>query len=626
MNFRGPKLDGEKQIHTKLCASLLPIRPSTHLLPFIYFCFPGFSFFSLTNMGPPTRKVIVRDTTGLPRTWVALQEDSQSKRWVELEPTYEFQKIESRTLAYATYQDKHDLEGPSYAVGDLLFAAPNLSPSTQELSHEEIPGFDICLTCEEVDMRSLLGRRSGMKYLLGPAESIISCKSCALCRIITASLEIDTGKSGQEFLSLASNCFVVLTSVPSAFPLQAGKERYHHIVAHLLHTTSAVSVGQASLRISASDCSKIGKTTLFGGRVVDPSNPDFNLASAWLADCDEHHDCLQSADQRSTIEQLLVIDVENACLVELPTSSKYLALSYVWPRFDVPKLMKNNFEDFRRSGHFLDMHHQLPRVVRDAIEVVRELGEVYLWIDALCIVQDDKDKKDQLIKQMDRVYGDSYLTIVVASSTSPEEDYAIPGLGSPRRNRQETQQWDGVGLMTAFPDYNSAIERSRWATRGWTFQEGVLSRRCLVFAEDQMYFRCTRDSRCEDVVTETGTDHYEVHPAKPKFRESKIDYLISSEFLKSMSGEDTFSEYARLVRDYTKRSLTFEFDVLPAFTGIMNTLLPHFHEQAFVAGLLCFSFDRALLWYHTSPARRRQIFACDHGTHDHHCYPSWSWA
>lgn len=117
-----------------------------------------------------------------------------------------------------------------------------------------------------------------------------------------------------------------------------------------------------------------------------------------------------------------------------------------------------------------------------------------------------------------------------------------------------------------------------------------------------------------------------MHPAKPKFRESKIDYLINSEFLKSISGEDTFSEYARLVRDYTKRSLTFEFDVLPAFTGIMNMLLPNSHEQAFVVGLPCFSFDRALLWYHTSPARRRQIFACDYGTHNHHCYPSWSWA
>lgn len=178
----------------------------------------GFSFFYLANMGPPTRKVIVRDTTDLPQTWVALQEDSQSKRWVELEPAYEFQKIESRTITYVTYQDKYDLEGPSCAAGDLLFAAPNLSPSTQEVSHEEIPGLDICLTFEEVDIRSLLGRRSGMKYLLGTAENIISCESCALCRIITASLEIDTGKSEQELLNLASDCCVVLTSVPSAFP------------------------------------------------------------------------------------------------------------------------------------------------------------------------------------------------------------------------------------------------------------------------------------------------------------------------------------------------------------------------------------------------------------------------
>lgn len=121
-------------------------------------------------------------------------------------------------------------------------------------------------------------------------------------------------------------------------------------MAHLLHATSVVTVGEASLRISTSDSSKIGKTTLFGGRVVDPSNPDFKLASAWLADCDEHHDCLQSVDQRSTIERLLVIDVENACVVELPPASKYSALSYVWPRFDVPKLMKNNIEGLQEAG------------------------------------------------------------------------------------------------------------------------------------------------------------------------------------------------------------------------------------------------------------------------------------
>ena len=56
----------------------------------------------------------------------------------------------------------------------------------------------------------------------------------------------------------------------------------------------------------------------------------------------------------------------------------------------------------------------LPRTIRDAIHLTQLLGEKYLWIDALCIKQDDAEFKTARILEMDQIYTASALTIIAA--------------------------------------------------------------------------------------------------------------------------------------------------------------------------------------------------------------------
>lgn len=109
---------------------------------------------------------------------------------------------------------------------------------------------------------------------------------------------------------------------------------------------------------------------------------------------------------------------------------------------------------------------------------------------------------------------------------------------------------------------------------------------------------------------------------KPRQRESKIDYLLNSEFLRSTRTLDWFSEYARVVREYSKRSLSFESDVHNAFTGVMNKFSPYIEGTGFMSGHPLKRFDNSLLWYPTSAVRRRKA---DVAVGQQYPFPTWSW-
>ncbi|KAJ4303213.1 hypothetical protein N0V90_002106 [Kalmusia sp. IMI 367209] len=587
-------------------------------------------------------RALARDMLGQSaalRTFTAAVKSTGKERgWVTPTPSREFQKFSQKTQTFPTYLNTDELDGPILVLNDATFAVPRM-PYGEKFSHDQIPDCNICETCEEVDIRNLLTHGNGRRYKMGWADRIISCTSCALCRIITAALEYET-KHGyavefgnfeddsylpdENLIKKPSRCFVILTSLGSSYPLRTGKSRAYHIYCYFLHWSTSAVLGQSVVRLLDQDAAKMGKSTLFCSRLTDPAKANMKLARSWLFECDHRHDCLFRETKKSQIENLIVIDVRQNCLVELPVGAIYMALSYVWPKLEsnVFQLKKDDLGSFKTPGIFLKMHDKLPRAIKDALQIVRELDETYLWIDALCIVQNDPEMKMKLISRMHDVYGGAYLTIVAATSTSQTEDYAIPGIGTSRQRQQFVETVEGLRLITAYPDYNQSLEQSRWATRGWTFQEGLLSKRCLMFTDHQMYFRCTRDARCEDVVTEPGTEEFQSHPAKPRLRESKVDYLLNSEFLQATKDQDWFSEYVHVVANYTKREMSFDTDINNGFTGIMNKLSPYFDGTGFMSGHPFARFEKSLLWYPTSKARRRGVIVksgYDYG------FPSWSW-
>ncbi|KAF4973567.1 hypothetical protein FSARC_176 [Fusarium sarcochroum] len=238
---------------------------------------------------------------------------------------------------------------------------------------------------------------------------------------------------------------------------------------------------------------------------------------------------------------------------------------------------------------------QLPRTIQHAIEFVACIGEEYLWIDRLCIVQDDDVSKGEQIRHMAFIYGNAYFTLVAAAAYS-----ATGGLRgikdvtpSMYHNRRSDEGHYGL------------IARSPWNRRGWTLQELVFSQRALFFHHNKVTWECHcavwhEDSSPKDLSTKNCLGTYA--PDTRGFRYSPWPNL---------------EEFYRLATSYSRRELTFLTDVLPAFAGI-TTALTRCFPGGFLFGLPEIAFDVALLWRTLDGGSFRSRL-------DGGLVPSWSW-
>ncbi|KAF9877126.1 hypothetical protein CkaCkLH20_05392 [Colletotrichum karsti] len=497
-------------------------------------------------------------------------------------------------------------------------------PTNQELvPHTPGPG-DACLACEEVELEKLLTYFPGRKHHLGWFRDVAACRSCSLCRLLSRALTKEVSRHVASHPRPQDDDFVVVTTRPSARPLPSRRKDRTYELEVLLIRSSGVIISEVSLRLQGDNAIRLRKSPRFYGRQVERDVANLSLAKFWMQECAQcHADSRPLKEKREAELQLTVIDTERSCLVSVNWDSDYVALSYVWPLFDTTKLCLHNFDRLHQPGSIDSSRISLPKVIIDAMDVTRGMGIRYLWVDALCIVQDDPITKGRLIESMDQVYGKSFFTIIVASECDSSQNYGIPGInGLPRANKQLSEQVEGLDILVALPDYDRALNRSRWSKRGWTFQEGVLSPRCLLFTDYQMYFRCPHDSRCEDVHAE-GKDRFEQHTAKPVERRGQLDFLVNSDFLTRVSSHRSFSEYALLVSGYSSRSLTFDTDILNAFTGVMRRLAPHMGPCGFFLGMPLDHFDTALLWYPIDQQQRRLEA---HNVVEMTRLPTWCWA
>lgn len=125
----------------------------------------------------------------------------------------------------------------------------------------------------------------------------------------------------------------------------------------------------------------------------------------------------------------LLIDVIQCCLVQAEPGHEYMALSYVWGKVSGLKLTHDNLRKLQ-TWHALDygkMADMIPNTVRHAIDLVRSLGGRYLWIDMLCIVQDDTDDhKLEELNKMGDIYRNACLTIIAADGA--HADHGLCGI------------------------------------------------------------------------------------------------------------------------------------------------------------------------------------------------------
>ena len=134
---------------------------------------------------------------------------------------------------------------------------------------------------------------------------------------------------------------------------------------------------------------------------------------------------------------------------------------------------------------------RLPRVIRDATQLVVKLGFRYLWVDALCIVQDSLAEQQRLIDGMDRIYESAYATIIIPGCQN--SDCAIPGVSTERPKINEMMgtfitEEHRIYFGTYLQDLEDHVTSGSWQKRGWTLQEQLLSRRCLYLTKSEAFF------------------------------------------------------------------------------------------------------------------------------------------
>ncbi|KAF2488424.1 HET-domain-containing protein, partial [Lophium mytilinum] len=293
-----------------------------------------------------------------------------------------------------------------------------------------------------------------------------------------------------------------------------------------------------------------------------------------------------------------VIDVEDACIVPCPPDAPYIALSYQWGADQKIKLKKESLKIMTTPGFFNTAEGEPAQTIRDTMTMVQQLGYRYAWVDALCIVQDDAENVTENVDRMDQVYQGAHLAIVAAAGQNAY--HGLPGVSTPRNEHQLRVRIKGITICSMLENANGAITFTRWNTRGWTYQERLLSKRLVTFTTSQVFYQCDR-----------GCDYQEQYHHAPgsDYTHTIPDPLARLDF----ENRNIWEVYAIAVAEYTRRSLTDPLDKLRALSGILNFLEQPFGAPFFF-GIPTILFDVALLWKPFGPYSRGNS-----------AFPSWSW-
>ncbi|KAM6512613.1 hypothetical protein FSOLCH5_010322 [Fusarium solani] len=230
-------------------------------------------------------------------------------------------------------------------------------------------------------------------------------------------------------------------------------------------------------------------TPAIRGRIIPPKL-DPALPRTWIDFCLTNHSHTTCSSRGPPIRGLKLIDCREEEVVfvddlNVPTI-EYVTLSYV-------RGSPSEIESDQLSG----LPEVLPPLVADAMSVTRSLGYRYLWIDRYCFPQYNAAERRRQLDKMGEIYSRSTLTLIVAAGEGIND--GIPGISVPREE-QLSLQTDAGYFTTSLIRPDAEVANSKWASRGWTYQEGLLSRRRLVFTPSQIYYQC-QSLHCHETIS-----------------------------------------------------------------------------------------------------------------------------
>lgn len=269
-------------------------------------------------------------------------------------------------------------------------------------------------------------------------------------------------------------------------------------------------------------------------------------------------------------------------------TGNYCALSYCWGPVDK--------QPIRTLGENIRDHYSgipiaaLPQTFRDAITLTKALGIDYLWIDSLCIQQDDDDDWKREAASMGALYQQATLVIAASGSKDPTGGLFICER-SPKIALQLSYPNDGNEGSGAFnlaarksPMQPLSMYRDPLQERAWALQESYLARRIAQFSLRGAGWRC-KSNQCDESGSHDNLGLYE------------------------------HLSWFNLLQHYSWKKLTRQSDRLVALQGIVNEEGKRKNDIFLSEGVWEKEIPQHLQWHRTSDLAPGDS-----------ALPSWSWA
>ncbi|OAG06763.1 HET-domain-containing protein [Paraphaeosphaeria sporulosa] len=334
------------------------------------------------------------------------------------------------------------------------------------------------------------------------------------------------------------------------------------------------------------------------------------VLSGWIESCDKGHLCVP---KHESFLPTRVLEIGNdSKTVRLYCGArgqtrpgKYFALSHRWglsPNLEeYYRTCRNNVDQHQRGMNVADF----PKTFRDAIEITRALGVPYLWIDSLCIIQDDQEDWETESRLMEQVYSNAYATIAASCATGTYDGFLKP---RPSRDCLKIKRGitSAIYVCDAIDDFTRDVENGQLNRRGWVLQERALSRRTIYFADRQTYWECSQGVRCETLT---------------KMNNKKASFLGDASF------PDSFKSYVKgtkielfqsLYEKYSTLDLSYPADRPVAIKSLERRMIRTLNTEG-GHGVFDIYLHRCLLWQRAGSSLHR-IDALRNGD-----TPSWSW-
>jgi len=467
-----------------------------------------------------------------------------------------------------------------------------------------------CASCKDLNCD---GSTLNLNQLLQSAEA----KACRGCMLLVDALE-----KFDVYIPLRGCSFDMYPSDPTLLPNVYISGKQHPRV----HVTGASDL---CLEIYASPGTPppLGHLTE-ATEILGDTGSERALAqiAKWLQHCTDTHKAGRGCPPNLEVPlptRLLDVclegpgAVDSVRLVETSgMSGTYACLSHCWGPRPLIRTLRGNYEQHKAGI----ANSSLPKTFQDAVTVARSLGIQFLWVDSLCIIQDDLDDWQKEAALMARIYQNGRIIIMASNSTGADTGCFTNG---PRFLSKELSIVDADGKQH-HARAREAIDHGGWPilARGWVYQERMLSPRLVHFGHTELVFECLGDQpRCE--CSRAGIWDFQRFDFGRAVKQYEDFWTVSPDYWSgSLSGRHAWDNILRpimwknVVQAYSQLDLTFGQDIFPALSGVVKQFQRH-RDSKYIAGLWEDTLVEDMLW---------ESFMSEQPRSPEWQSPTWSWA